>query len=102
MGARQPRQQQEVLSPTRLHTAAEQDHTQQPRQQQQQVLYRVRVASPEAANRLVSPSCKLSLHRSVHSTVYVEPWLTPSQQQARRNMRSTVQQLLMQLHVRLC
>jgi hypothetical protein len=55
----------------------------------------VRLTSPEAADRWVSPASKLALHKGAHTTIYVEPRLTQrlSQQQARRNVRSKIQQL---------
>jgi hypothetical protein len=90
----QQQQQQEAPAPKGPQAAAAQERSPPPKQQH--VLYRVRVASPEAAERLVSPTSKLALHKSAHPTIYVEPWLTLSQQQARRNMRSTIQQLQQQ------
>jgi hypothetical protein len=50
------------------------------------------VASPEVADRLVSPPSKHRLHQG-GTGVFVERWLTPSQVQDRRNLRHLTQQL---------
>ena len=41
---------------------------------------------------MISPGVKLSLHRSA-TQIYVQPWLSPSQLQARHNLQPTIQQL---------
>jgi predicted nucleic acid-binding Zn-ribbon protein len=60
--------------------------TQPQGQPQPLYLYRLKVASPEVAKRLVSRPTKHRLHEA-GTGVYVEHWLTPSQLSARRNMR---------------
>jgi hypothetical protein len=53
------------------------------------------VASPEVADRLVSPHTKRRLHQG-GTGIYVERWLTPSQVQDRRNLRRVTQELQQQ------
>jgi len=77
----------------RQHSGAPMQQLRPPHQQQPPVtIYRVKVASPEVAARLVSPAAKAKLHQG-GTGIYVEHWLTPSQLQARRNMRPLIQQL---------
>ena len=56
------------------------------------VLYRLRVAFPQDAARVVSPAVKHNLHRSA-TGIYVEPWLSQSQLQARLNLQPVIRQL---------
>ena len=60
----------------------------QPTQPQQQplVIYRLKVASPEVAAKLVSAATKRQLHQA-GTAVYVEHWLSPSQLSARHALR---------------
>jgi hypothetical protein len=99
-GSAQPRSQQPQpvvppgLQPPGLPGASLQSQQQQ-QQRQQTVLYRLQVTSPEAAARLVSASTKHKLHQGA-TGIYLEHWLTPSQVQARRNLRPLIQQLQQQ------
>jgi hypothetical protein len=95
---RQRQQQDQPATPPGLAPMAQQypppppSPVQQPRQPDRQrerpgplIVYRLKVASPEVAERLVSAATKNQL-KQAGTAVFVEPWLTPSQMSARRNL----------------
>ena len=94
----QRQQQDQPAAPPGLAPMAQQypppppSPVQQPRQPDRQrerpgplIVYRLKVASPEVAERLVSAATKNQL-KQAGTAVFVEPWLTPSQMSARRNL----------------